>query len=306
MRKICIGFVVLFLLMTGYALKGDELLPSARAEGEPSGKIAISPTGESESPDRRQDSAPPRRGQGAKGVPAAQLSHPVAVLLGKEVIKHWVDVALHDPDPMAEMLVFMDVVNAVSVEDVELVIQILKNDQIAQWEAALMPLSGVMSSKERETILEALQIPAVKTWVLTELKQILLFKLAQREERLTALMGRAVIKHWVDTALHNPDPMAEMLVFMDVVNEISVEDVELVMWLLENDNAPPLNRQSALMLLSDVMSPTERETILEALQIQAVKTWALAELKQIHLFKLAQKAEKKQSSLTRGEQNAPQ
>jgi hypothetical protein len=120
-----------------------------------------------------------------------------------------------------------------------------------------------MSSTERETILDALQIPAAKTWALAELKQIHLFKLAQREERLTALRGRAVIKQWVDAALHDPDPMAEMLVFMDVVNEICVEDVELVMWLLENDNAPPLDRESALMLLSDVMSSTERETILD-------------------------------------------
>jgi hypothetical protein len=294
MRSVCIGLLTFFLVIGCDALWGDQVPPSAKGESDVPGKVSVVPAGEGVDLGPRQGSPPPLGGQAAKGIPAAQLAHMVAALMGMDKIKHYVDVALHDPDPMAEMVAFREVVNAVSAEDVAFVIQMLENENVqpSEWEAVLVPLSGVMSAKERQTILDALQLPVTNARAVAQLKQIYLFKKAVRVEKLAALMGKEKIKHYVDVALHDPDPMAEMVAFREVVNAVSAEDVAFVIQMLENENVQPSEWEAVLVPLSGVMSAKERQTILDALQLPVIKTWVAAEAKQIHLFKKAVRVEK--------------
>lgn len=109
----------------------------------------------------------------------------VAARLDREEVKSPLDMYLHGPNARARRDAFRGLMDAVEVEDFELLIGMLQDENVqpAEWEVALAPLSEVITSGERRFILSSLQDQAAREKMVKMLESYLIYK--TREEAKT-------------------------------------------------------------------------------------------------------------------------
>jgi hypothetical protein len=109
---------------------------------------------------------------------------------------------------------------------------------------------------------------------------------------LAALAERKAIKSLFDTILHNPDSIAKLDAFGEMVNEVQAGEVSMVLQMLQAESVQPAEWDVALAPLADVVSEQERRDIVRSLQTRANREYLVKMLEQVHLFKTMTDAEK--------------
>jgi hypothetical protein len=142
---------------------------------------------ESPSPGQRQEIAPQERGHKATEVIPEPPARTIAAIADRQAIKGLFDAILHQPSTQAKLDAFREMVNSVQAAEVELVLQMLKDEpvRLAEWEAALAPLADVLSAKERQDIVRSLQTRANREYVVRVLEQVHQYKTMSEAEART-------------------------------------------------------------------------------------------------------------------------
>ena len=165
LRKLLSGYGWM-LLHTGGASQGGALE-----------KVVVVPVGEG-ARSRRREGAPGPKGEGT-------LASAVAAVVDREEVKALLDGYLHGSNARARRDAFRGLLDAVQVEELGLLIEMLQDENVqpAEWEAALAPLAGVIKTGERRLILRSLQDQATRESLLKMLESYVLYK--TREEAKT-------------------------------------------------------------------------------------------------------------------------
>lgn len=140
-------------------------------------KVLVVPAGEGRRP-AEQESPPEPKEEGT-------LAGAVSTLLNKEEVKAHLDVYLHGSNARARRNAFRSLIGAVNVEDFWFLIDMLRADNVQpmEWEVALAPVFGLMTSEEQALLLSSLRDRTARESIVETFESYRLYK--AREEAKT-------------------------------------------------------------------------------------------------------------------------
>lgn len=114
---------------------------------------------------------------------AVERAQAVADVMAKEQIKRYMEELLKNPTTVPDLDAFTEVINAVSAEELEPVIQMLEDEKVdpSEWKAALTPLADSMGPIAQGAAIGYLQNQDIRDSVAHQLKAIHDFKSGQKK-----------------------------------------------------------------------------------------------------------------------------